>query len=238
MKNPKLSVVMPVFNSEKYLKQSVKSVLNQTYKDFEFIIINDGSTDKTLSIIKTFKDSRIKIISNKKNLGVAKSLNLGLKKSKGEYVARFDGDDISFPDRFETQVNFLNKNKEYVLVGSQADLIDGKGNLIRKTSLPESDLKIRNKIIFRNPIIHPSVMFRKNVVFYLKGYREIFNGAEDYDLWFRLLKFGKFKNFSTPLIKRRWHSEVVTQKNHIRIELKALFVRIVNLLNYFVCRKP
>src|SRR5579862_9611696 len=169
----KLSVILPVYNSDRFIRQSVQSILNQTFRDFELIIIDDGSKDKTEEILKSFKDKqslrdkslkRIKIIKNPKNLGVAKSLNIGLKESKGEYVARCDADDINIKDRFKKQVNFLDKHPDYVLVGSQAELINNSDKKISDTNLPVADKEIRKMMFIRNPILHPSVVFRRKAL--------------------------------------------------------------------------
>src|SRR5690348_7082970 len=119
MGNSRVTVLMPVYNSEKYIWAAIHSVINQTWNDFELLIVNDGSTDGTQEIIKSFADDRIVLI-NQENGGVAKALNKGLMHAKGDYIARFDADDICFPDRLEEQVNFLDKHEDYVVVGSDA----------------------------------------------------------------------------------------------------------------------
>lgn len=229
MKTLALSVVMPVYNGEKYIKDSIKSILNQTFKDFELIIINDGSTDKTLKIIEQFKEKRIFLYNNKKNLGVAKSLNVGLKLAKGKYIARIDADDLNYPNRFEIQVKFLNQNPEYVLIGSNADWIDRKGNLIPGFKVKLNDSELRKWMFFRNQFFHSSVMFRSSAVKLLGYYNEVLNGVEDYDLWFKMLRIGKVANISKSLIKRRIHENVVTKNKHFKIELLAIIVRLINL---------
>ena len=113
MKNPLVSILMPVYNSEKYLREAIKSILNQTFTNFELIIINDGSTDNSLKIIKSFKDNRIKIIKNKGNLGLIKTLNKGIDLAQGKYIARMDADDIAMPKRLEKQIAFFNENPDY-----------------------------------------------------------------------------------------------------------------------------
>src|SRR3989344_5781814 len=121
----KISVLMPAYNARKYIGEAIESILNQTFKDFEFIIINDCSTDKTKKIIEEYanKDARIKLINNATNLGLTKSLNIGLKEARGEYVARLDADDVALPERLEKQYEFMEKNKETTLVGAWAEII-------------------------------------------------------------------------------------------------------------------
>lgn len=235
---------MPVYNGEKFLKDAILSILNQTYRNFELIIINDASTDSTMDVINSFHDKRIKLLINSSNLGVAKSLNKGLKKAKGEYIARCDADDINLEKRFEIQVRFLEHNKDYVLVGSNFEFINSSGKIIKdwdkkinsifpvQKNLPLSDRDIRRKMLFRNQILHPSTMFRRKAVLKAGCYKEIFNGAEDYELWFRMLKIGKFQNLADCLVQRRWHQNAIATKNHLKIEILALFIRIFNLPSF------
>ena len=124
MKNPKVAVLMSVYNGEKYLREAINSILSQTFNDFEFLIINDGSTDGTADILKSYTDSRIKIINNEKNIGLTKSLNKGLKIAKGEYIARQDADDISMPERLKEEVAFLEIHKDYAVVGTFVKILN------------------------------------------------------------------------------------------------------------------
>ncbi|MDD4353774.1 MAG: glycosyltransferase family A protein, partial [Candidatus Nanoarchaeia archaeon] len=137
MKNHRISVIMSAYNTERYIAEAIESILNQTFKDFEFIIIDDGSTDDSLKIIKRYvkKDRRIKLIHNKKNIGLTKSLNKGLKIAKGQYIARMDADDISLPQRFQIQYDFLEKNKDIFLIGTTAFLIDDKGDRLGRAHI-------------------------------------------------------------------------------------------------------
>lgn len=234
MRKPKVSVVMPVYNAEKYLNEAIESILNQSFSDFELIFVNDGSSDRTLKIINSYKDKRIKVLDNKKNLGLVPSLNKGLIKARGEYIARCDGDDISDLSRFKKQVNFLDKNKEFVLVGSNLELIDKNSKKIGQVFCAKDDEIIRRKIILRcNDVMHPAVMFRKKTILKTGFYRNFFNkGAEEYDLWFRMLGEGKFYNIQEKLVKRRFYKNAYSMKHHLRVEIFALFARVVNLLNY------
>lgn len=233
MKNPKISVVMPVYNGQEFLGEAIKSILSQSFRDFELIIVNDGSTDNTLGIIEKFKDKRIRVINNVKNLGLAKTINRGVITAKGEYIARCDADDINDKDRFKIQVDFLDKNKNYVLVGSNIETIGESSKVTGFLKFPEKDFQIRKIILVYNCIVHPSVMMRTKVVKKVGSYREIFNGgAEEYDLWFRLMNLGKFYNIQKNLIKRRFHLNVYTKKHHYRVELLAFLVRVVNFPRY------
>jgi glycosyltransferase involved in cell wall biosynthesis len=198
-----ISVIVPSYNSERYLRESIESILNQTFGDFELIIVNDGSTDSSPEIIKEYskKDRRVKFLNNPKNLGLQKSLNKAISEAKGKYIARMDADDISLPTRLETQYNYLEKNKDVFLVGSSAWIIDEDGKRIgalRKFDVPN---KIKSKLEKRNPIIHPSVMFRAEARF---RYRDKFVCSEDYDLYLRILSKGlKITNLEEFLLEYR-----------------------------------
>ncbi|MFH0846036.1 MAG: glycosyltransferase family 2 protein [Patescibacteria group bacterium] len=206
IKNPKITVLMPVYNSEKYLKKSIESILNQTFTDFEFLIINDGSTDNSEKIIKSYNDSRIKLISNEVNLGVIKSLNKGLDQARGEYIARMDADDISFPKRLEIQIKFMKKNPHIGIAGSWAKIIIGNKK-INKYSKPISHPeKIKIALLFRCIIIHPSIITRKNILEkYNLRYNINYEHAEDYGLWSNAVKYFPITNIKKALIQYRIH---------------------------------
>ena len=197
---PKISILMAVFNCSTTLKDSIDSVLMQTFKDFEFIIINDGSTDDTLRIIEGYEDDRIRLINNEKNLGLIKSLNLGLREVSGKYIARMDGDDIAMPDRLSIQFNYLEKNKDVFLLGSSALIIDEYGCVIKKARITKG--RDVSKILpTGNCLIHPSIMFRTIPNLF---YREKMLHCEDYDFYLRLVTEGRIlENIDKPLIKYR-----------------------------------
>ena len=163
MIKPKISVIMSVHNNEKFLKKSIQSILNQSYQNFEFIIINDGSTDNSKKIIDLikYKNKKIKFYNFRKRRGLATRLNFAIKKSKGLYIARMDADDFSKKNRLQVQKNFLDKNKGVSVVGSNAKYIDEKYKFIKNTDLLIDSEDIRNSIYIRNPIIHSSVLVRK-----------------------------------------------------------------------------
>lgn len=179
MKEHLVSVVMPAYNAENFIKEAIESILFQTFTDFEFIIINDASTDSTESIIKSFSDPRIRLIENEKNLGLAKSLNIGFELAKGKYIARMDADDISLPKRFQKQFDFMEKNLNIDILSTWASRSDGV-ILIP----PVSHNYISINFAFGSPIVHAATFFRKEK--YLKKemhYKTEFNSAEDYELW-------------------------------------------------------
>lgn len=189
MKKPEISVIMPVYNAEQFLDKSIRSILDQTFRNFEFIIIDDGSIDKSKTIIRGYqkKDKRIKLIRNIRNLGLQKTLNKGLNAARGKYIARMDADDISLLRRLEMQKKYLDKNKEIFLVGSSAIVIDKMGERLGVFRKYDNYKKVRKKLEKNNCIIHPSIMFRN------KGfkYRTGFKASEDYDLYLRILSSGE-----------------------------------------------
>lgn len=201
--NLKVTVLMSVHNGEKYLREAIESILNQTFKDFEFIIVNDGSADSSKEIIFSYDDPRIVYVENETNIGLTKSLNKGLKLAKGEYIARMDADDISLPERLEKQTNFLNKNQDIALVGSLSQTIDTQGNTLNNNQESLFKEKIYYNLYFGNVFPHSSVMFRKTAVESVGGYDENFRQAQDLDLWSRLSKQFAIGMESSILIKWR-----------------------------------
>lgn len=205
MKTPKVSVILPVYNGDRWLDECIKSVLNQTFQDFEFIIVNDGSTDKTPFIMDKYssKDNRI-ILINKPNTGLSDTLNTGLKVSRGKYIARIDSDDICLQDRLKLQVHFLDNNLDYIIVGSSVLYINELGKFLGYSYVFISDSSIKRMMYKINPFVHPSVMIVKSVLDDVNGYEGfIRQDFEDYYLWHRLRDRGKFYNLPIPLIKYR-----------------------------------
>lgn len=198
---------MPVYNCELYIKEAVESILNQTFIDFELLLIDDASTDKTIEIIKRFSDSRIQLIQKPKNSGYTDSLNYGLSIANGEYIARMDGDDICLPTRFEKQVAYLDKHPDVVLCGANYTNI---GSDIVNV-LPENNDEIQIQFIRNNSIAHPVVMLRKSV---LRENEIIYDvtkePAEDFDMWVRMLNFGKLHNIQEVLLNYRVHQKQVS----------------------------
>jgi glycosyltransferase involved in cell wall biosynthesis len=232
MSMPKVSVIMSVYNGEKYLRPAVASILGQSFKDLEFIIIDDGSTDHSLNILKEFQaqDSRIKLVS-RENKGLIYSLNEGVKMAQGEYIARMDADDISIPERLEKQLKW-SQDGSLVVCGTWAEGIDSVGIKIKEMNYPPSEKKIKSFALLHNPFIHPSAMFRKDVFEKVGGYRDFFKYIEDYELWTRMVFKHKAGNVPEVLLKYRLHNEQVTKKNNFEMRLKGLFVRILALFRF------
>lgn len=211
-----LSVLLCTYNNEKYIAQTIQSILDQSYPYFEFIIVNDGSKDQTLSVIKQFKDERIRII-DKANTGLTDSLCLGIAQSRHEWIVRIDGDDVAFLDRLEKQVNCI--KDDVILIGGQCQLIDEHNNIIGNTKFPINHSSIvKNMKRFRPAIAHPCVMFRKSVYIKVGGYDRCFRVAQDYNLWLRMEKEGVIMNLESSLIKLRKHSDNISS-NHTMLQM-------------------
>jgi glycosyltransferase involved in cell wall biosynthesis len=225
--DPKVSVVMSVYNGALYLREAIDSILNQTFKDFEFIIINDYSSDNSEEILKEYaeKDKRVKVITNKFNLGLTKSLNIGIKESQGRYIARMDADDIAYPERLQKQINFLENNLDYGVVGAFAKVINDKGESVDNFEYEETDREIKNSLIKWNSIIHPLAFMRKSVLNKVCGYDESFKYAQDYDLWLRLSKKTKFINLPEYLLYYRISDKSITGSKNKEQALCAMRAR-------------
>lgn len=209
-----ISVVLPVYNCKEYINDSVQSILKQTYKNFELIIVDDGSDDGTLDILNNFKDKRIRLYKNKYNRGLIYSLNRALNKSKGQFIARMDADDICELNRFQKQINYLNKNIEISVVGSAITLIDNNNRVNQKYLYPHNDNLIKWSMFFSCSVCHPSVMIRSDVFKKINMYSLKAKFAEDYDLWFRLIKKKyKFSNLQDSLLKLRKHKRNISIEN-------------------------
>lgn len=234
-----ISVVMPVYNHEEYLREAVESILGQTFRNFEFIVINDGSTDNTPKILRSYHDMRLRVVDFKKHRGLVAALNHGLKKARGRYLARMDADDISLPCRLERQFYFMEAHPAIVACGTffESFYLDGTRKLKTYSVNPD---EIRCELLFGSPIAHPTAIIRRHAL-ETNGikYDPNFKEAEDYDFWIKLSKVGKLANLPEVLFLRRVHeknkcllgiSEVdrVTKKI-ISQQLKELGLEFVDL---------
>ncbi len=202
---------MPVYNAEKYLGEAIESILDQTLRNFEFLIINDGSTDNSLNIINGFDDARIRLIDHPKNMGLVASLNEGLKIASGQFIARMDADDISNTNRLHIQVDLLLANPEIGLVGCHMDIIDEHKNVIGERIYQTSHDAIKVESFFCCPVPHPGVMLKKDS--FIKNnlfYDPLSYHAEDYELWQRALSELKFANIDAKLLQYRITSNQVS----------------------------
>lgn len=228
MKNknkPLVSVLMPAYNAEDYIGDAIGSILNQTYENFEFLIVDDCSTDTTNRIIKRYakKDKRIKLIKNKVNLNVALSLNSGLKVCKGKYVVRMDSDDWSYPERIEKQVNFMEDNLDVAVSGGATLVCDEKLQPLGVRYYPLENSEIRECILRLNPIPHPASIWRKEVLLKTKFYPRVAK-AEDYALILELSSFSKLANIADILLKFRVHTKSVSNSSIIQQQKASLYL--------------
>lgn len=201
--NDFVSVIMPVYNDELYVGKAIESILNQTYKNFEFIIIDDGSTDHSLEIIKRYQyqDGRVRIFSLRKNMGISYALNLGIQKARGKYIARMDSDDISLPRRLATQVSYLNNNRNVVAVGGQAEIIDLQGLVTAYRTFPEDPKEAYARMFYGIPLLHALLMTYTDL---LKKCRyEDRTTSEEISMFFQLLKYGDLGNVNEVLYQWR-----------------------------------
>jgi len=207
---------MPVFNAGAYIKYAIQSILDQTFTDFELIIINDGSTDNSYEIISSFSDFRIRYFDNPANFGIVYTRNFGIRQAQGQFIGMLDADDISLPDRFEKQVSFLERNREFAMVGSWVRFIDENGNKLKgiwKLTAPPEE--IPSILLFRNYFTQSAVLVRKSCISNLQ-YREGFEIGEDYLLWIEISAKFKVWNIQKVLIYYRIHTASITNNQSLR----------------------
>lgn len=220
---PIISVLMPVYNAEQYVAEAVASILSQTFQTFELLIVDDGSTDRSLTILQQFAnhDPRIRLIS-RTNTGHVVALNEMLALAQGELIARMDADDVALPDRFQQQVEFLHHHPEVVCVGGAHDIIDAKGRLLTTLPLPETNEDIqRSALAGHGSICHPCAMIRKSALIAIGGYDETLIPAEDLDLWLRLGEIGQLANLREPVLRYRLHTQSVSEQRYVHQRQKA-----------------
>lgn len=240
MSNSLVSVMMSVYNEEKYIEESIESVLQQEYPNIELVIIDDCSEDNTWGIIKGYMDKydNIKAYRNEKNLGRPRTRNKLLRKSNGDYYAVLDADDMFIEGKTKKQVRFLENNPEYGVVGSNMFIIDEEGKIVGDRNYPTTYKEIMRKIFYYNLIAHPTTMIRSEVFEEHDGYDPRYERSQDYDLWLRILQNWKAKNLKSYLIKYRAPKKDKTKainetvKNNIRIKKKFLFDDYFSLSNF------
>lgn len=224
--NSLVSVILPVYNCERFIRQSIESILNQSYKNIELIVIDDGSNDNSLKIINSYLyDIRLVVIS-RENKGLVFTLNEGIKISKGEYVARMDADDICDIKRLQKQVDFLNRNKKVAVVGCSYHIITEGDEVIGCRRFISSDFYLKSICLIGSPFAHPTVMFNKKLLGNDLVYDEKYKHAEDYELWLRLSKKYKFNSIREPLFSYRIVSNGVSKSNYV--EQKLLMLKAAN----------
>lgn len=231
MSNQKrLAVIMPVFNASKYIKEAITSVLDQSYKNFDFYIIDDGSTDSSVEIIQSFDDPRIKLVKKAVNSGVVDALNLGLEQIDHEYIARMDADDICLSDRFAKQIEYLDKNPNVFALGGQVSYF---GQTNSESNLPQEHQDLCMHLFFMNPFVHPTMMFRGDVfmsanIRYSKRYAHL----EDYHLWLGISALGQIRNLPDCILKYRIEGQNISLAN-----LDSRLERTIPLFNFLLTEK-
>jgi glycosyltransferase involved in cell wall biosynthesis len=232
MEQPLVSVVIACYNCEKYVELAVRSIIEQTYKNLEILIIDDCSTDNSYTILKqlTEKDNRIILMKNETNLKLAKNLNNMISIAKGKYIARMDADDISLSERIEKQVVWMEAHPEYAVCGTHIYPINSKGKKMDGYILPSTNEEINRAKYFYSPFAHPSVMIRKYIAVMYK-YDEHFSVAQDYELWFRILKDHKGYNLDKKLLYYRVFSESVSFRRKLDKDRSLIAIFAANLTN-------
>ncbi len=208
---PTISVIMSVYNDAAYLVEAVDSILSQTFTDFEFIIVDDGSQDESRAILEDYDDARIQLLTNSQNIGLTRSLNRGVAVSTGQYIARQDSDDISASNRFEQQVAFLDAHPKAGLVGSWANVIDTDAHEVALFSPPSLHRLLKEELLYQNALCHGSVMFRQDAIQQVGSYNEAFTLAQDWDLWLRIAERWTVHNLPEPLYHMRSRATSLTR---------------------------
>ncbi len=229
---PLVSVLLPVFNGQTYLENAIDSILTQTITNFELIIIDDGSTDQTKQLLDRYQrqDSRIKILTNSHNLGMAASLNKGLALCQGQYIARMDADDISLPARFEKQIHLLQSNPNLVAVGCNVDIINNDGQVTGTKSFPTDSQTCYQTLLNYMPVQPPTLMVRGNI-FKKLTYDVVLSKNDDINIYFKLLRFGGLSNVPQTLFQYRILSNSVTHHNVKKTYFMAFSNRIDGILH-------
>lgn len=235
----KVTVLLAVYNGERYLTNAIESILAQTFSDFEFLIIDDGSNDGTKDILgKYAKEKRIVLIRNKENIGLTNSLNKGLKFARGDYIARQDADDISLPDRLKRQVNFLDSNAGVAILGTNLKHIDSMGTPMKRQPkpYPTSSGVLSWMLFFRNCLQHPTVMMRRNVTEKLGGYNAQLPLCQDYELWLRASFKYRLSNLPDILVKYRCHTDNLSVRQR-ELQQRISDSIVLSSLNEFLGKK-
>jgi glycosyltransferase involved in cell wall biosynthesis len=229
MSTPRVTVLMSVHNGGRWLRPAIDSVLAQTRRDFEFLLLDDASTDDSAAQIEAVRDPRIRLVRLPENIGLTRTLNVGLREARGEFVARQDSDDLSAPERLAKQIAFLDEHREVAVVGSQGRLIDAAGRSRGNRDLPLSAAGVRWLSLLDNPVIHTAATFRAQVIREeLGGYDESFPCCQDYDLWTRAMTRHDVCNLRERLVEVREHGGSISATR--RMEARMMVERVVRRL--------
>ena len=226
---PRVSVIISTYNGERHLTEAVQSILDQTFSDFELIIVNDGSTDASLAILKHFDDHRIKILINEQNLGIAASQNRAIATATGEYVALMDHDDSALPQRLQMQVSFLNEHQDIAMVGSSCVCIDEQSRVLSVQTYPTEQIVLKWDPLLRGcPFVHTSLMIRRSAIEAVGGYSGNYQYAGDYELISKLSDTHKVANLAEPLVRWRLHGESASRRNAEELSDEAMRISRLN----------
>jgi Glycosyl transferase family 2 len=223
MMAPKVTVMMPVYNAENYLRQAIESILRQSFDDFELLIHDDGSTDHSAEIIQSYRDSRIRAVLNPINQGEERVRNQCLQIARGEYIAVLDADDIAHRDRLQIETDFLNRNPGISLVGSPHEIIDEAGRVVGIQRIYSDELAIKWGLLLGNQFSHSTVMYRREDVLAVGGYDEALSYGTDFDLWVRLTTRGRLANLVDPLAQYRVHNQNTTHALRSSVKADGMF---------------
>lgn len=222
---PLVTVIMPVYNGGVYLRDAMESILNQEFSNFEFLIIDDGSTDDSIDIVRSYKDSRILLICNTSNLGISEAVNRGIENAHGLYIARMDCDDISLPERLKVQVTFMQENPQIDVCGGFIKTLGEKHEQIWPYEAKSDEIKCM--LLFRSALANPSVVMRKSIFLDTEiRYNRSFRYAQDYDLWVRLAQKTSFANIPDVLLYYRLHSCQVSTQHNKEQQVNADVIRL------------
>lgn len=211
-RDPKLSVLIPVYNRGKYVGEAIRSILAQTFTDFELLLIDDGSTDDSVTIMRSFTDPRVRLICNERNLGIPRTRNEGLTLAHGEYLAMLDSDDYAHPTRLARQVEFLDRHQDYAVIGTWTGGMNEKGHFLRRIRVwPVSPDEVQARLLFQCCPAQSSIMAR-TAILREYGYREQYAVSSDFDLWVRLARRHKLGNLPAVLVRSRMHGDRITRE--------------------------
>lgn len=224
---PLVSVVIPLYNTEKYIEVALESIINQTYKNIEIVVSNDGSTDKSIDLVRKYKDKRIKIVNSKKNYGISSALNKGVLASKGKYIAIMDSDDWSYPDRISKQVQLMENNPNVVLSSGDMDMCDGDLQFKSTRRYPLTNSEIRKVLLKYDPIVHAASIWRRDAMLKTNLYPlYVKNTCHDYCVIFEISKYGDFQNIPESLIKCRIRDDSITGNKTRQTQLFSTYFQI------------
>lgn len=217
--NPRVSVVLPVWNAERFLPEAIESILSQTLPDFELVVVDDGSTDGTAEILNDFqsRDLRLKVY-RQVNSGFVSAVNVAVQLSSAEFIARMDADDIAVSNRLERQLDFLERRPEVGVVGGTVVIIDSRGTALRTWRIPQSDRQLRAALKDTNPFCDPAMVIRRSALRRVGCYRGAFGSSADYDLWLRIADCCELGALPDPVLRYRWHDgQLSTREVHAQL---------------------